>query len=105
MKKIECFIREERLKTAIDSLLLAGTPGMTVSRVEGFGKERVRSEPLLKPKVKIEIYAEDDEVETIVKTLIIVGRAGKMGDGKIAVLTVDELVRIRTGEKNQEALY
>jgi nitrogen regulatory protein P-II 1 len=55
--------------------------------------------------VKIEIYAEDDEVDTIVKTLIIVGRAGKMGDGKIAVSNVEELIRIRTGEKNREALY
>ena len=105
MKKIECIIREERLKTAIESLLLAGTPGITVSKVEGFGAQRVKPEPALKPKVKIEIYADDREVETLIKTLIIVGRAGKMGDGKIAVLNVEDLVRIRTGERNKEALY
>ena len=93
------------MKTAIESLLLAGAPGITVTKVEGFGRQRVRAEPILKPKVKIEIYAEDHEVETIIKTLMIVGRAGKMGDGKIAVLNVEELVRIRTGERNKEALY
>ena len=105
MKKIECFIREEKLKIAIDSLLVAGIPGISVSRVEGFGRQRVRPEPLLRPKVKIEIYAEDHEVDTLVKTLIIAGGAGQMGDGKIAVLDVEKLIRIRTGEKNQEALY
>ena len=105
MKKIECFLREERLKTAIESLLLAGAPGITVTKVEGFGRQRVKAEPILKPKVKIEIYAEDHEVETIMKTLMIVGRAGKMGDGKISVLNVEDLVRIRTGEKDKEALY
>ena len=105
MKKIECFIREERLNTAVDSLLLAGVPGMTVTRVEGFGRQRVKAGPILQPKVKLEIYAEDDECDTLVKTLMIVGRAGKMGDGKIAVLPVEDLVRIRTGEKDKEALY
>ena len=105
MKKIECIIREERLKTAIESLRLAGAPGATVSHVEGFGRQRVSAEPFLKPKVKIEIYLQDEEVEAIVGTLMLAGRVGQMGDGKIAVLPVEDLVRIRTGEKDKEALY
>lgn len=105
MKKIECVIREEKLETAIESLRLAGVPGVTVSKVEGFGIQRVVTEPLLKPKVKIEIYVEDEEVDTIVKTLIISGRGGQIGDGKIAISEVDDLVRIRTGERGKEALY
>lgn len=105
MKKIECILREEKLKTAIDSLLLAGVPGVTVTKVQGFGRQRVTPEPLLKPKVKIEIYLEDDEVDTIAKTLILAGRTGKNGDGKIAVVEVDDLVRIRTEERDKEALY
>ena len=105
MKKIECFIREEKLKTVMDALLLAGAPGITVTKVEGFGRQRVRAEPFLKPKVKLEIYAEDEEFDTLVKTLLIAGRGGKMGDGKIAIMEVEDLVRIRTGEKGKEALY
>lgn len=98
-------MREEKIKTVVDSLRLAGVPGMTLTHVEGFGKQRVASEPVLKPKVKVEIYLEDDEVDTIVKTLAIAGRVGQLGDGKIAVLEVNDLVRIRTGEHGKEALY
>ena len=105
MKKIECIVREERLQTLIESLRLAGVPGMTITRVEGFGKQRVSTEPFLKPKVKIEIYLEDEAVDMIVQTLFIAGRTGKMGDGKIAVLQLDDLVRVRTGERDKEALY
>ena len=78
---------------------------MTVTRVEGFGRQRVSAEPFLRPKVKIEIYLEDDELDTIVQALVISGRGGKMGDGKIAVFDMEDLVRIRTGERNKAALY
>lgn len=105
MKKIECIVREERLQTVVESLRLAGVPGMTVTRVEGFGRQRVSAEPFLRPKVKIEIYLEDDELDTIVQALVISGRGGKMGDGKIAVFDMEDLVRIRTGERNKAALY
>lgn len=105
MKKIECIIREEKLKTVVDSLLLAGVPGLTVSKVEGFGRQRIKPEPALKPKVKLEIYLEDEEVDTIVDTLVLAGKAGKVGDGKIAILNVENLVRIRTEERDKEALY
>ena len=105
MKKIECSLKEEKLKMVIDSLLLAGVPGVTITKVEGFGRQRVKAEPLLRPKVKIEIYAEDRDVDTFVKTLVIAGRAGKLGDGKIAVLEVNDLVRIRTAERGEVALY
>ncbi len=105
MNKIECTIREERLKMTLEALLLAGVPGATVTKVEGFGTQRVRTGPLLKPKVKLEIYLEDEELETILKTIEIAGRGGKMGDGKIAVLEVENLIRIRTGETGKEALY
>ena len=105
MKKIECVLKEEKMKVAVDSLLLAGAPGITVTKVEGIGTQRVTGEPLLKPKVKIEIYLDDDEVDTIIKTLEIAGRDGKMGDGKIAVMDVENLFRVRTGEQGKEALY
>lgn len=105
MKKIECIIREDRLKTTLDSLLLAGIPGATVTRVEGFGRQRVQNGPLLKPKVKIDIYLDDEEVDTVIKTIRIAANAGKMGDGKIVILDVEDLFRIRTGESGKEALY
>ena len=105
MKKIECIMRDDRLKTTLDSLILAGAPGVTVTRVEGFGSQRVTGGPVLKPKVKIEIYLPDDQVDTIVKTLMIAGSVGKMGDGKIAVLECEDLVRMRTGERGEKALY
>ena len=105
MKKIECIMRPERLQVALDALLLAGVPGVTVTEVRGFGKQRVHPDPLLKPKAKIEIYLEDEEVDTIVQALVIAVRAGQMGDGKIAVLNVEDLVRVRTQERDRRALY
>lgn len=105
MKKIECFLKEEKLGSVVDSLRMAGVPGLTVTRVEGFGKERLVAEPYLKPKVKLEIYADDKEVDNLVEVLVTVGRSGKIGDGKIAVLDVENLVRVRTGEQYADALY
>ena len=98
-------IRQEYLKEVMDALILAGAPGMTVTRVEGFGSQRVRIEPFLKPKAKIEIYADDSEVENFINVISDTVRSGKMGDGKIAVLDIEDLVRIRTGERKKKALY
>ncbi len=104
MKKIECVLREEKLEVVLESLKIAGVPGVTVTRVEGFGRQRLIEEMDLKPKVKIEIYLENDQLDHILEVLLLVGRIGKIGDGKIAVLDVQELLRIRTGERAQAAL-
>lgn len=104
MKKIECILREEKLEVILESLKIAGVPGVTVTRVEGFGRQRLVEAMDLKPKVKIEIYLEDNQVDHILEVLLLVGRIGKIGDGKIAVLDLQELFRIRTGERDHAAL-
>ncbi len=105
MKKIECFIREEKLEAVIEALKEADVPGVTLTRVLGFGRQRLIEELDFKPKIKLEIYASDDELNGLLDILMQEGRIGKIGDGKIAVFEVREVLRIRTGEKNEAALH
>ncbi|MCK4824990.1 P-II family nitrogen regulator [bacterium] len=105
MKKIECIIRSEKLKELAEALRGAGAGGITITEVKGFGKETTRPEAyLILPKTKVEIYASDEQIETLISTIIETCRAGELGDGKIAVLPIDETLRIRTGERQKEAL-
>ncbi len=105
MKKIECIIRTERLKELTDSLIKAGIGGMTVSEVRGFGSQTARPESFLfVHKTKIEIYAMDSQVNKIICTVLFYCSGGKMGDGKIAVLPLDDCIRIRTGERRNNAI-
>lgn len=105
MKKIECIIRSERLKDVTDALKQVGIGGMTVSEVRGFGAQSMRPDNFLfVHKVKIEIYATDTQVRKIISTILMHCSAGKAGDGKIAVLPLDDCVRVRTGERKDKAI-
>jgi nitrogen regulatory protein P-II 1 len=112
MKKIEAIIREERLDAVKKALEENSYFGMTVSEVSGRGKQM--GLPLqwrageyrvdLLPKLKIELVVLDDDVPVAVDAIIRNARTGKTGDGKIFVLPVDSVVRVRTGDKNENAI-
>ncbi|NIA09082.1 MAG: P-II family nitrogen regulator [Nitrospiraceae bacterium] len=112
MKKIEAIIKPFRLDDLKEGLALLGTKGMTVSEVKGFGRQKGHSEVYrgteytvdFVPKVKVEIVTEADMVEKIIDVILSQSRTGKIGDGKIFVSTLDEVIRIRTGEKGREAI-
>ena len=112
MKKVEAIIKPfklEELKEAFSSL---GIHGMTVSEVKGFGRQKGHKEVYrgaeyvvdFIPKAKVEIVTNDDQVEQIIETIISAVNTGKIGDEKIFVLPVEEVVRVRTGEKGKEAI-
>jgi len=105
MKKIECIIRSEKLKEIERVLRLAGVGGMTISEVKGFGRETTRPEAyLILPKTKVEIYATDEQVEELLSIIVGVCHTGELGDGKIIVLPIGDVLRIRTGERLEKAL-
>lgn len=112
MKKIEAIIRPFKLDEVKIALVNAGVVGMTVSEVRGFGRQKGQTERYrgseytveFLQKLKIEIVIEDNQVDMVVDKIIAAARTGEIGDGKIFVYPVDEIVRIRTGEKNIEAV-
>ncbi len=105
MKKIECIIRSEKLKDVTDALKKIAVGGMTVSEVRGFGAQKERPDNFLfVHKTKLEIYATDAQVKKIICTVLMHCSAGKLGDGKIAVLPLDDCVRVRTGERKNKAI-
>ncbi len=112
MKKVEAIIRPFKLDEVKIALVNAGVVGMTVSEVRGFGRQKGQTERYrgseytveFLQKLKIEIVVEEDQVDEVVDKIITAARTGEIGDGKIFVSPVDEIVRIRTGEKNLEAV-
>ncbi len=112
MKKIEAIIRPFKLDEVKIALVNAGVVGMTVSEVRGFGRQKGQTERYrgseytveFLQKLKIEIVIEDNQVDMVVDKIIGAARTGEIGDGKIFVHPVDEIIRIRTGEKNIEAV-
>ena len=108
MKKIEVIIRPDKL-IDIQDRLNGVTTGITVTHVKGYGATKgetqiYRGTPVtfnLLPKIKIEMVIDDDKVEKVIETIQSVCRTGNMGDGKIFVLPVDEIIRIRTGERGE----
>lgn len=112
MKKLECIIRPFKLEEVKDALTKVGVKGMTISEVRGFGRSRGHTELYrgneytieFAPKIKLEIIVSEDDVETITNILQQAAATGKIGDGKIFVLPVDEAFRIRTGEKGLDAI-
>lgn len=105
-KKIECIIRSEKLRDVVDALKEVGIGGMTVSEVRGFGIERTRPDSFLfVHKTKIEIYSTASQVNKIISTILMQCSTGKMGDGKIAVIPLDDCVRVRTGERKNKAIF
>ncbi len=105
MKKIECYVRESAVEGLIEALSKAGVGGLSVYSVQGFGKQQGKGRGTLMPKMKLEVFTLDIETERIVSTILKVARQGKFGDGKIAILPVDDVIRIRTGEKGAKAVF
>ncbi|OGW83216.1 MAG: hypothetical protein A3C47_01955 [Omnitrophica bacterium RIFCSPHIGHO2_02_FULL_51_18] len=105
MKKIECIIQSKKLTDLEQALRAAGVPGMTVSEVKGFGNEQTRPDSyLFLPKTKVEIYCTDAASDDLVNTILRICGTGQLGDGKVAVYNIEEVVRIRTGEKGEAAV-
>lgn len=112
MKKITAIVRPEKLEPLKDALFNAKVSGMTISQVQGCGnqhgwKEYYRgTEVLLNmvPKVKFEIVVDDAKVDELVSLISETARTGQVGDGKIFVFPVDEVIRVRTGEKGDAAV-
>ena len=112
MKKIEAIIRPFKLDDVKVALVNAGIVGMTVLEVRGFGRQKGQTERYrgseytvsFLQKLKIEIVVEDDQVDMVVEKIISAARTGEIGDGKIFVSPVERIIRIRTGEKDLEAV-
>jgi nitrogen regulatory protein P-II 1 len=112
MKKIEAIIKPFKLDEVKDALAKAGVEGMTVSEVKGFGRQKGHTELYrgaeyvvdFLPKMKIEVLVNDGNVSAALQLIEATARTGKIGDGKIFVMDVEEAVRIRTGERGSAAL-
>ncbi|HEY3293065.1 MAG TPA: P-II family nitrogen regulator [Candidatus Nanopelagicaceae bacterium] len=112
MKLITAIIKPAKVDDIKAALQAAGVQGMTVSETKGFGRQKGHTEIYrgaeytvdLIPKVRIEILAEDDEVERIVDVILVNANTGSIGDGKVWVMPVDSVVRVRTGERGGDAL-
>ena len=112
MKKIEAIIKPFRLDDVKEALHDIGMQGMTVIDVRGFGRQKGHTELYrgaeyvvdFLPKVKIEIVADDDAVSEVVEAIGKAAHSGRIGDGKIFVSSIDDAIRIRTGEKGSDAL-
>ncbi|MDB9445860.1 P-II family nitrogen regulator [Anabaenopsis tanganyikae CS-531] len=112
MKKVEAIIRPFKLDEVKIALVNAGVVGMTVSEVRGFGRQKGQTERYrgseytveFLQKLKVEIVIEDNQVDMVVDKIIAAARTGEIGDGKIFISPVDGVIRIRTGEKNTEAV-
>lgn len=112
MKKIEAVIRHFKLEEVKNALTAANIVGMTVTEVRGFGRQRGHKEQYrgaeytvdFLPKLKMELVVNDEEVEKAVKIIIEAARTGKVGDGKIFITSIEEVIRIRTGETGADAV-
>ena len=112
MKLITAIVKPFRLDEVKDALKAAGITGITVSEVQGFGRQSGHTEVYrgaeyqidFVPKVSLELVVDDGDVDRIVETITETARTGKIGDGKIWVTDVDRLIRIRTGEQGSDAL-
>ena len=112
MKKIEAIIKPFKLEEVKDALIKVGIGGMTVSEVRGFGQQKGETEIYrgteyvvdFLPKIKIEVIVKDEDVEKVIEAITKGARTGKIGDGKIFVMPVEKVIRIRTGEEDEEAI-
>ena len=112
MKKIEAVIKPFKLDDVKDALHDVGVSGITVTEVKGFGRQKGHTELYrgaeyvidFLPKVKVEVVVEDVLVENVIEAITQAARTGRIGDGKIFVIPIDEAVRIRTGDKGTDAI-
>jgi nitrogen regulatory protein P-II 1 len=112
LKKVEAIIRPFKLDEVKIALVNAGIVGMTVSEVRGFGRQKGQTERYrgseytveFLQKLKVEIVVEDNQVDLVVEKVIAAAKTGEIGDGKIFVSSVDQIIRIRTGERDGGAI-
>ncbi|MEN3034493.1 MAG: P-II family nitrogen regulator [Aquificaceae bacterium] len=112
MKKIEAIIKPFKLDEVKDALVEAGVGGMTVTEVKGFGQQKGHTEIYrgteyvidFLPKIKIEVVVRDEDVQKVIDTIVKSAQTGRVGDGKIFVIPVEEVVRIRTNERGEQAI-
>ena len=112
MKKIEAIIRPHLLENVKDALQSLGVQGMTISEVRGFGRQKGHTEMYrgseykveFVPKIKLELVLDDEVIEGALDAIAKAARTGKFGDGKIFVFTVEDAIRIRTGEHGEQAV-
>lgn len=112
MKKIEAIVKPFKLQEVKEALNELGIQGMTVIEVKGFGRQKGHTEIYrgneytidFMPKVKIEMVLPDSQIEAAVEAIIKAGKTGKIGDGKVFVTEVAEAIRIRTGERGDDAV-
>ena len=112
MKKIEAIVKPFKMEDVKEALTEIGIEGMTVSEVKGFGRRKGHTEIYrgseytvdFLPKVKFEIVVPDDRVQRTVETIVRTARTGKIGDGKVFVISIDEAIRIRTEERGEAAV-
>ncbi|OUR71245.1 transcriptional regulator [Arcobacter sp. 31_11_sub10_T18] len=112
MKKIEAVIKPFKLEDVKDALTEAGITGMTVSDVKGYGRQQGHSELYrgaeyvvdFLPKIKLDLIVAEDNVESTIAIITEAAKTGKIGDGKIFVSNIEKVVRIRTGEEDEEAI-
>ncbi|BAI80935.1 nitrogen regulatory protein P-II [Deferribacter desulfuricans SSM1] len=112
MKKIEAIIKPFKLDDVKEKLSELGVKGLTITEVKGFGRQKGHTELYrgaeyvidFIPKIKIEVVVPDDIVQNVVEAIVGSAKTGRIGDGKVFILPVDEAVRIRTGETGENAL-
>jgi nitrogen regulatory protein P-II 1 len=112
MKLVTAIIKPFRFDDVKEALRQAGAVGLTVSEVQGFGRQRGHTEVYrgaeytvdLVPKLRIEVLVADENAEAVVAAVVEAGRTGKIGDGKVWVTDIEQVIRIRTGERGAEAL-
>ena len=112
MKRIEAIIKPFKLEDVKDALAEMGIEGMTVSEVKGYGRQKGHSELYrgaeyvvdFLPKIKMEMIINDKDVEQVTAAIVEAARTGKIGDGKIFVSDIEQIIRIRTGETDTEAI-
>ena len=112
MKKVEAIIKPFKLEDVKEALNNVGVKGLTVSEVKGFGRQKGHKELYrgaeyeieFLPKVKLEVIVPESELENVIEAIVSSARTGRLGDGKVFISPVEEVVRIRTGERGQDAI-
>jgi nitrogen regulatory protein PII len=112
MKKVTAIVRPSLIDAVRETLVSRGFSGMTVTEARGFGRQRghkeiyrgAEYEVSFLPKIKIDVVVDDGDVETAINAIVSVTKTGKVGDGKIFVSPIEQVIRIRTGEHGKDAL-
>jgi len=112
MKRIEAVIKPFKLEDVKDALTEAGITGMTVSDVKGYGRQQGHSELYrgaeyvvdFLPKIKLDLVVASEDVDNVIEIITNAAKTGKIGDGKIFVSSIERIIRIRTGEEDEEAI-